>query len=59
MNMKMGKSGCGCMGKMEEENLNNNSASESSEAIEILKNRYAKGEITLQEYQEMKEEILK
>ena len=63
--MKMGKSKCGCMGMMEDSemkdmmNEQDSSFTQANKALNILKQRYAKGEITLEQYEEMKEEILK
>ncbi|MCL5032797.1 MAG: SHOCT domain-containing protein [Thermotogae bacterium] len=52
---------CHGMGNMDSVKMNNMSDEQSghktSEALEILKTRYAKGEITLQEYEEMKKTI--
>ena len=64
MGMDMRKGGCGGMRKMKSGNMGGmssdqtSSGSKTNEALEILKNRYAKGEITRQEYEEIKKEIL-
>ncbi len=54
--MSMMRGRCGGMGNMSDEQ---NSGMKMNEALEILKIRYAKGEITREEYEKMKEEILK
>ncbi len=63
MGMGMRKGGCKGMGTMKSGMMGNmsndqtNSESKANGALEILKERYAKGEITRQEYEEMKKTI--